>query len=84
MTVSQSQPVLAPRGAIGEIATSADYEVRNAIGTLLFTSPDLKLAKAWLSECAAQWPGAQVNEVLRWRTERRVYKPVAYLRAVRS
>lgn len=65
-------------GVVGEV----QYEVRNAIGTLLLTSPDLALAKKWLSERAQQWPGGQVNEVCSWRTERRVYRPVAYLRQV--
>lgn len=73
-------PVLALHGAIGNV----DFEVRNRIGTLLYTSPDGELAKAWLRERAAQWPGAQVNEVTSWKTERRVFKPVAYLRAVAS
>lgn len=59
-----------------------DYAVRNPRGTLLFTSPDLAIAKKWLSERASQWPGAQVDEVCQWRSERRVFKPVGYLRAV--
>lgn len=71
-------PVLAVPAAIG----APEYEVRNTRGTLLYTSPDLALAKKWLSERAQQWPGAQVNEVCQWRTERRVFKPVGYLRAV--
>jgi hypothetical protein len=70
--------VNAPNG----LASQTDYEIRNAVGTLLFTSPDLDIAKDWLRDRAAQWPGAQVNEVICWRTERRVYKPVAYLRRV--
>lgn len=73
-------PVLALLGA----NASVEFEVKNARGTLLYTSPELKLARAWLSERAAQWPGAQVNEVTSWKTERRVFKPVAYLRAVSS
>lgn len=69
---------LAVPAAIG----APEYEVRNTRGTLLYTSPDLALAKKWLSEHAQQWPGAQVDEVCQWRTERRVYRPVAYLRQV--
>jgi hypothetical protein len=72
-------PVLALHGAIG----SVEYEVRNRVGTLLFTSSDIDLAKGWLRERAAMWPGAQVNEVTNWKTERRVFKPVAYLRSVK-
>lgn len=73
-----SAPVLALHGAIGD----TQYEVRNRIGTLLYTSSDIDLAKTWLRDRAAQWPGAQVNEVTSWKTERRVFKPVAYLRSV--
>lgn len=69
---------------LAQPSASIEFEVRNRIGTLLYTSPDGELAKTWLRERAAQWPGAQVNEVCQWRTERRVYKPVAYLRAVAS
>lgn len=76
---SAAAPVLALPGAIG----NAEYEVRNSVGTLLYTSSDLDLAKAWLRERAAQWPGAQVNEVVTWKAERRVFKPVAYLRSVK-
>jgi hypothetical protein len=69
--------------AVGGVDCETQYEVRNAIGTLLLTSPDLALAKKWLSERAAQWPGAQVDEVCRWETRRRVFKPIGYLRSVK-
>ena len=70
--------------AISGVVGSIDYSVVNARGTVLFTSPDEDLAKAWLRDRAAQWPGAQVDEICRWETRRRVYRPVRYLRVVAS
>lgn len=75
-------PPSARAGSLGQLEMTVDYAVRNPRGTLLFTSPDLAIAKKWLSERASQWPGAQVDEVCQWRSERRVFKPVGYLRAV--
>lgn len=76
----QPEPTL--RGAFCAPSPKLDYEVRNALGTLLYTSPDIDLAKDWLRERAAQWPGAQVEEVTTTVQRRRVFKPVAYLRRV--
>lgn len=69
-------------GTISGVVGSIDYEVVNARGTLLYTSSDGELAKTWLRDRAAQWPGAQVEEVVSWQSRRRVYRPVAYLRQV--
>lgn len=67
---------------LAQPSASVDFEVRNRVGTLLFTSPDPDLAKQWLSDRKAAWPGAQVEEVTRWETRRRVYRPQPQLRRV--
>lgn len=78
--VAQSRPAATrvPQPALPP--TAADYEVRSAVGVLIFTSPDRRLALRYRDDHREDFPGLYVEEVLRWETRRRIGR--AQLRAV--
>lgn len=59
-----------------------NYEVTNHVGTLVFTSDDLKIAKAWVQRNKDVLPGLKVEEVFVSVTRRRVYVPRPALKVV--
>lgn len=63
---------------------ATDYEVRSAAGALMFTTPDLDLARGFAREKAAEFPGLIVEAVERIETRRRVWTDRAHLRLVRA
>lgn len=55
--------------------TATDYEVANARGLVLMTSPNIELARQWAKANATIHPDCAVYEVVRTVRKRRVYRP---------
>lgn len=62
--------------------TSTDYHVVNAVGTVLYTSPDKDLAKDYARANGATFPGLRVQEVIVTETRRTVWSDRSHLRLV--
>lgn len=52
-----------------------DYEIRSAVGALIFTTDDLATAKAKCRELSERLPNLKVEEVRRLEVRRRVFSP---------
>lgn len=59
-----------------------DFEVISAAGALMFTSPDVDLARAYIREKVSTFPGLKLEAVERIEKRRRVWTDRAWLREV--
>lgn len=64
------------------MTVTTSIEVRNHVGTLLYTTNEPDLARAWCRNNAARHPTAYVEEVTTMVSRRRIYRPRNHLRVV--
>jgi hypothetical protein len=57
------------------VTEHTDYEVVSPAGRVVYTSPDLVLARKWVSERRDTLPGLIVEEVVTTVVRRTAYRP---------